>query len=69
MKKRYRMVPFDTLAVEKGDEAIIVATSGHNICMTAYDDFGKRIVESHEFTFDQFFALITKLKPGIQDDV
>jgi hypothetical protein len=63
------MVPFDTLAVEKAERVIIVNTSGHNICMAAYGEFGKSQVAFHEFTFDQFYALITKLAPGIQDHV
>lgn len=67
MKKHYRKVPMDAVCVEKSGQTIRITTSGHTICMGAYD--GNKQLEFHQFTFDQLFSLITKLRHGIQNDL
>lgn len=67
MKVRRRTTPLDMMSVEQKDQSVIVFTHHSTITMVAYKD--NRPVETHEFTFDQFYSLITNLKPGIQNHV
>lgn len=67
MKVRKRQVPMDMLSVEQGNRNICLSTHRHTISLAAYTD--KKQVAWHEFTFDQLFALLEKLRPGIQNDV
>lgn len=67
MKINKRLVPLDLISIDQKGKRIIISTHRHCVVLSAYEDFGKKPVESHEFTFDQLFKLIRDLKPGIQE--
>ena len=55
----------DQLSVEQGQRRISVYRSRNRLVMSSYQDGDQSAY--HEFTFDQLYSFLGKIKPGIQD--